>query len=58
MRGTYVNSIEEAEQYLNFLHQLCDMGAAMRNVITQTLNSKDMYEKLGKGNKCELKIPV
>ena len=49
MQGTFGQSMPDVEQFLNFLHQLSDMGAAMRDVMTQVLTSPDMYSKLKEG---------
>ena len=49
MRGTFQHqSVAECEPYLEFLHQLSDMGAAMRDVIASVMLDKDIYATLTK----------
>ena len=31
---SYKDTIEKADKFLNLLHEFCDMGTAMRSVIT------------------------
>lgn len=43
---TYVLAMQDAEQFLTFLHSLSDMGAAMRRVIAKVLISEQLYASL------------
>ena len=36
--------MQEADQYLSFLHSLCDMGAVMMKVMGQALTNPAIYE--------------
>lgn len=36
--------MQEADQYLSFLHSLCDMGAVMMKVMGQALTNPAVYE--------------
>ena len=54
MRGSYLQGLAEAEQYINFLHQLSDMGAAMRDVITDAITDAEAYNELAR---CKAKNP-
>lgn len=42
-------AIDAAESYLNFLHSLSDMGAAMRKVITKAMTNPQKYHSLISG---------
>ena len=46
--------MQDAEQFLGFLHSLSDMGAAMRRVMAEALTNKSIYKTLttGKNNDC------
>ncbi|XP_069111047.1 E3 ubiquitin-protein ligase ubr3-like [Argopecten irradians] len=44
MQGTYSLAMQDAEQYLTFLHSLSDMGAAMRKVMGHALTNPDIYK--------------
>ncbi|WAQ93484.1 UBR3-like protein [Mya arenaria] len=46
MMDTYLLAMQDAEQFLTFLHSLSDMGAAMRHVMAAALTSKEMYTTL------------
>ena len=48
MLDTYLVAMQDAEQYLNFLHSLSDMGAVMRQVMTQALTNPQVYANLTK----------
>lgn len=39
----------EIDMYLRLLHQLSDMGAAMRNVITKAVTDPLLYKKFTEG---------
>ena len=41
--------MQDAEQYLAFLHSLSDMGAAMRRVIANALTNHEAYKSLTAG---------
>ena len=41
--------MQDAEQFLGFLHSLSDMGAAMRRVMAEALTNKDIYKSLTTG---------
>ncbi|KAK7479148.1 hypothetical protein BaRGS_00029589 [Batillaria attramentaria] len=47
--STYTVNMEDAEQYLAYLHSLSDMGAAMRRIMTQALIDSAQYRHLMKG---------
>lgn len=49
MKDTYQLDMQDADQFLTFLHTLSDMGAAMRKVIGQALNSNALYKELTEG---------
>ena len=53
LMDTYLVTMQDAENYLSFLHSLSDMGAAMRKVMTFALTNEELYAKLMMG-----KIPV
>ena len=46
---TYLVAMQDAEQFLGFLHSLSDMGAAMRRVMADALTNKDVYKTLTTG---------
>ncbi|XP_052094995.1 E3 ubiquitin-protein ligase UBR3-like [Mytilus californianus] len=46
MKDTYQLDMQDADQFLTFLHTLSDMGAAMRKVIGQALSSNALYKEL------------
>ena len=46
MIDTYTVAMQDAEQFLNFLHQLSDMGAAMRKIITKAVTNPTVYKNL------------
>ena len=46
MLDTYLLAMQDAENYLTFLHSLSDMGAAMRRVMADTLTDKNLYKTL------------
>jgi len=46
MLDTYLLAMQDAENYLTFLHSLSDMGAAMRRVMANTLTDKNLYKTL------------
>lgn len=46
---TYTVNMQDAEQYLAFLHSLSDMGAAMRRIMTHALIDSAQYTSLKKG---------
>lgn len=48
-RDTYQLSLDDAEQFLTFLHSLSDMGAAMRSVLSKALTDTEMYKNLTEG---------
>lgn len=43
---TYLLAMQDAEQFLTFLHSLSDMGAAMRRVMAKALISEENYATL------------
>ncbi|KAL4222682.1 E3 ubiquitin-protein ligase ubr3 [Mactra antiquata] len=43
---TYLVAMQDAEQFLTFLHGLSDMGAAMRRVMANALLNADLYTQL------------
>lgn len=43
---TYLLAMQDAEQFLTFLHSLSDMGAAMRRVMAKALISEEYYATL------------
>ncbi|ELU10689.1 hypothetical protein CAPTEDRAFT_220674 [Capitella teleta] len=45
-RFTVTLVLGDAEQFLQFLHQLSDMGAAMRKVFSDVMTDESIYEKL------------
>ncbi len=47
--GNMMLVMQDADQFLNFLHSLGDMGAAMRTVITKALTSREIYQQLNEG---------
>ena len=49
MLDTYLVAMQDAEQFLGFLHSLSDMGAAMRRVMAEALTNKDIYKTLTTG---------
>jgi len=44
--GAYLVSMPELEQFIEFLQQLSDMGAAMKSIITKVMLDSHIYEKL------------
>ena len=48
---TYLVAMQDAEQFLGFLHSLSDMGAAMRKVMAEALTNTQIYKDLTTGNK-------
>ena len=46
MMETFKMSMKDSEAYLTFLHDLSDMGAAMRRVITDVVTNKEIYARL------------
>ena len=49
MKDTYQLDMQDADQFLNLLHTLSDMGAAMRKVIGHALTSLSLYKELTEG---------
>ena len=49
MKDTYQLDMQDADQFLNLLHTLSDMGAAMRKVIGHALTSTSLYKELTEG---------
>ena len=46
-------AMADADNFLHFLHQLSDMGAAMRKVLANVLTQSNIYHKLTEGElKC------
>ena len=43
---SYKDTIEKADKFLNLLHEFCDMGTAMRSVITSCLVNSSHYQLL------------
>ena len=43
---TYIVAMQDAERYLELLHSLSDMGAAMRNVIMHAITNPSTYSSL------------
>jgi len=43
---SYKVTIEQADKFLNLLHEFCDMGTAMRSVITRCLVNTGQYQNL------------
>ena len=41
--------INEAESYIKFLHSLCEMGGAMKSVMSDSLINADDYSRLTLG---------
>jgi hypothetical protein len=41
--------MQDAEQFLTFLHGLSDMGAAMRRVMANALTKPELYAQLTAG---------
>ena len=48
MRGTFQQGLTDCEQFMKLLHELSDMGAVMRDVITSTILDADLYASLTK----------
>ncbi|XP_052267250.1 E3 ubiquitin-protein ligase UBR3-like [Dreissena polymorpha] len=46
MTDTYLLAMQDAEQFLSFLHSLSDMGAAMRRVMARALTDPELYSHL------------
>ena len=46
---TILMAMQDAEQFLGFLHNLSDMGAAMRTVLTKILSSGEVYSNFNQG---------
>ena len=44
--GAYLVSMPELEQFIEFLQQLSDMGAAVKSIITKVMLDSHIYEKL------------
>lgn len=49
MLDTFLVAMHDAEQFVTFIHQLSDMGAAMRKVITRAVTDTQTYTELAKG---------
>jgi len=47
---SYKVTIEQADKFLNLLHEFCDMGTAMRSVITRCLVNQPQYQSLTQVN--------
>ena len=41
--------MEDAEQFLSFLHSLSDMGAAMRHAMGSALTNEQVYKTMTQG---------
>ena len=50
---TIFMAMQDAEQFLGFLHSLSDMGAAMRSVITKVMSSAEIYSDFNQGEMCK-----
>lgn len=46
VQDSYVVSMPELEQFIDFLQKLSDMGAAMKTIITKAMLDSHIYEKL------------
>jgi len=46
VHGPYLVSMPELEQFIEFLQQLSDMGAAVKAIITEVMLDSHVYEKL------------
>jgi len=46
LMDTYLLAMQDAEQFLTFLHSLSDMGAAMRRVMAKALINEEVYRTL------------
>ena len=46
---TLARIFKDAELYLAYLHSLCEMGGAMKSVMSDALMDEEAYESLTKG---------
>ena len=46
MLDTFVLAMQDADDYVGYLHSLSDMGAAMREVVAKALINPQIYREL------------
>ncbi|XP_074659002.1 E3 ubiquitin-protein ligase UBR3-like [Tubulanus polymorphus] len=51
MLDTFLVAMEDADQYLTFLHTLSDMGAAMRHVFTSAMTNTQVYKNFNESRR-------
>ena len=49
MLDTFLVAMNDAEEYVAFLHTLSDMGAAMRSIFTRVVSNQHLYKELTMG---------